>query len=135
GALDILAPNAAAIAVPRLVRVYEEDRRDHLHEIAAYGEAGWRFAPGWTLSAGARAFRTALEVKSTIGGAFPTEPRDIRATSRFDGFSPKVSLQYEFMGGALVYALYSEGFRPGGVNSTNFLTVNSTRTSYESDRL
>lgn len=135
GALDILAPPIAAAAIPRLVRVYEEDRRDHLHEIAVYGEAAWRLAPGWTLSAGARGSRSALEVKSTIAGAPPTEPRDIRASSRFTGFSPKVSLQYEFMDGNLVYALYSEGFRPGGVNSTNFLTVNSTRTSYEPDRL
>src|SRR5262249_39912684 len=87
---------APATAAPgaRLGRVCEEDRRDHRPEIAAYGEAAWRFAPGWTLSAGARAYRSALEVKSTIAGAAPTQPRDIRATSRFDGFSPKISLQF-----------------------------------------
>jgi outer membrane receptor protein involved in Fe transport len=136
GALDIQPGSVSAAVVPsRLVRVYEEDRRDHLHEIAAYGEASWRFAPGWSVSAGARAFRSALEVKSTISGAPPTQPRNVRVSSSFSGLSPKLSVQYEFMDGNLVYALYSEGFRPGGVNSTNFLTVHPNRTTFKPDRL
>jgi outer membrane receptor protein involved in Fe transport len=138
-ALDVLAtptPLAAvaAAAVP-LTRVYDEDRRDHLDEVAVYGEGSWRFAPGWTVSAGLRAFQSALHVKSNISGAPPTVPRFVHETSRFTGVSPKVSLQYEFMDGTLVYGLYSEGFRPGGVNSTNFFAVNVSRTTFKPDRL
>jgi outer membrane receptor protein involved in Fe transport len=139
-ALDILSGPTPSVpllaaAISRLVRVYDEDRRDHLHELAAYGEATWRFAPGWTLSAGARAFESHLQVKTNIAGAPPTAPRTVEATSAFSGISPKVSLQYEFMDGALVYGLYSEGFRPGGVNTTNFVGVKPARTTFEPDRL
>jgi outer membrane receptor protein involved in Fe transport len=136
-ALDVLpAPAAiASLAAGPLVRVYNEERRDHLDEVAVYGEASWRFASGWTVSAGARAFQSALHVKSDISGAPPTQPRFVQETSRFTGVSPKISLQYEFMDGALVYALYSEGFRPGGVNTTNFLGVATARTTFTPDRL
>jgi iron complex outermembrane receptor protein len=138
-ALDILAGSvslAAVKAVPmRLTRVYDEDRRDRLNELALYGEATWRFAPGWTLSAGGRAFRSHLQVKTNIAGAPPTLVRAVETTSSFSGISPKISLQYEFMDGALVYGLYSEGFRPGGVNTTNFVGVKLARTTFEPDRL
>ncbi|HEV7383672.1 MAG TPA: TonB-dependent receptor, partial [Phenylobacterium sp.] len=138
-ALDILAGSvslAAVKAVPmRLTRVYDEDRRDHLNEIALYGEATWRFAPGWTLSAGGRAFRSHLQVQTNIAGAPPTLVRAVETTSSFSGISPKISLQYEFMDGGLVYGLYSEGFRPGGVNTTNFVGVKLARTTFEPDRL
>jgi iron complex outermembrane receptor protein len=138
-ALDILAGPGPTVplaaAVTRLTRVYDEDRRDRLHELAAYGEATWRFAPGWTLSAGARAFSSHLVVRTDIAGAPPTAPRTVEATSSLAGVSPKLSLQYEFMDGALVYGLYSEGFRPGGVNTTNFVGVSAKRTTFEPDRL
>src|SRR5581483_6249121 len=116
-ALDILTnsspiPLSVAIAGGRLTRVYDEDRRDHLDEVALYGEGSWRFAPGWTVAAGLRGFRSALHVESNIVGAFPTVPRLVHEVSRFSGLSPKLSLQYEFADGALVYGLYSEGFRP-----------------------
>ena len=67
----VMAPPPAAA----LTRVYNEDRRDQLQELALYGEGTWRFAPGWTFAAGARAFRSHLEVKANIGGAPPTAPR------------------------------------------------------------
>lgn len=137
-ALDIVnSPNfiSAAAAVSRLVRVYDEERRDHLHELAAYGEATWRFAPGWSASAGARAFRSTLEVKSNITGAPPTVARDVRESSNFRGVSPKISLQYQFVDGMLIYGLYSEGFRPGGINTTNFVGIKPSRITFEPDRL
>jgi len=136
--LDILAGpgviTAAAIKAA-LIRVYDEDRRDHLHEAAAYGEATWRFAPGWTASAGARVFETSLRVKSRIGGAPPTAPRDVAVSRSFNSVTSKLSVQYEFADGALLYGLYADGFRPGGVNTTNFIGVDSTRTTFEPDRL
>lgn len=139
-ALDIVAnagpiPPALALSEGRLARVYDEERRDHLRELALYGEATWRFAPGWTLAAGARAFSSRLQVKTNIGGAPPTLPRAVDETSSSSGVSPKLSLQYEFMDGTLIYGLYSEGFRPGGVNTTNFVGIKPARTAFEPDRL
>jgi iron complex outermembrane receptor protein len=137
--LDILAtpsPTAlAAIKAPTLTRVYDEQRRDRLREFAVYGEGTWQFAPGWQASAGARAFDTTLKVAANIAGAPPTAPRAVEAASSYSGVSPKVSLQYKFTDGALVYGLYSEAFRPGGVNTTNFVGVNPKRTTFEPDRL
>ena len=137
-ALDIVNSPAlitAKAAVSRLVRVYDEERRDHLHELAFYGEGTWRFAPGWTASAGARVFSSTLEVKSHITGAPPTVAREVRESSDFSGVSPKLSLQYQFMDGMLVYGLYSEGFRPGGINTTNFVGIKPSRITFEPDRL
>ncbi|MBS0361400.1 MAG: TonB-dependent receptor, partial [Proteobacteria bacterium] len=119
-----------------LTRVYNEDRRDLMSEAAVYGEATWRFAPGWTLSGGARAFATGLKVRSHIVGAPPTQPRDIAVNRSFEGATSKAAVQYQFDDeGPLVYALFSDGLRPGGVNTTNFLTIHPNRTTFEPDRL
>jgi iron complex outermembrane recepter protein len=139
-ALDIVGsgtvvPLAVAASQGRLVQAYNEERRDQLNEFAVYGETTWRFAPGWSLAAGARAFGSHLEVNANIAGAPPTLPRAVDATSSASGVSPKVSLQYEFANEALIYGLYSEGFRPGGINTTNFVGIKPARTTFEPDRL
>jgi iron complex outermembrane recepter protein len=135
-ATSAVTPSATAVKAPStLSQVYNEARRDHLHELAVYGEGTWRFAPGWTASVGGRAFDSELSVRSTINGAPPTQPRNVAEDSRFSGVSSKFSLQYAFAEGPLVYGLFSEGFRPGGVNSTNFFAVKPQRTSFEPDRL
>jgi outer membrane receptor protein involved in Fe transport len=115
--------------------VYDENRRDRLIERAAYGEATWRLAPGWTAALGGRAFQSRLGVWATIVGAPPAQSRDVSESPSFSGVSAKLSLQYEFAGGQLIYGLYSDGFRPGGVNSTNFLTIKPQRTTFEPDQL
>jgi outer membrane receptor protein involved in Fe transport len=139
GSLDILATSNAILAAikggPPLVRVFNEDRRDQVRELAAYGEATWRFAPGWTASVGARAFQTDLKVRAAITGAPPTAPRSVAENQSFSGLSSKVSLQREFADGLLLYGLYSEGFRPGGVNTTNFVGIKPARTTFDPDRL
>jgi outer membrane receptor protein involved in Fe transport len=43
---------------------------------------------------------------------------NIDAVSEGDGNTVKVSLNYNVTGDAMLYATYSEGFRPGGVNRT-----------------
>jgi outer membrane receptor protein involved in Fe transport len=74
-------------------------------------------------------------VKANIFGAPPAQSRQVHENSNFSGLSPKLSVQYAFMDGNLVYALYSEGFRPGGINSTGFLTIRPQRTTFAPDRL
>jgi iron complex outermembrane receptor protein len=134
------ASSTAVVAAPQppvtLIQVYNEQRRDRMHELAVYGEGTWRFAPGWTLAAGARAFESTLDVAAQIVGAPPAQSRDVAEKRNFSGVSPKLSVQYQFDDeGPLVYGLYSEGFRPGGVNSTNFLTPRLSRQTFEPDRL
>lgn len=123
-------------ATAPLTLVYDEDRRDTIQEAALYGEASWRFAPGWTASAGGRAFNTDLKVTSRIGGAPPTQPRNIDQGRSFAGVTTKASLQYQFDDqGPLIYGLFADGYRPGGVNTTNFLSIRPERTLYDPDRL
>ena len=128
---------AASFAAPpaRLTRVYNEDRVDHVREGALYGEGTWRFAPGWTVSAGARAFDTALHVNADIVGAPPAQSRAVKATGDYHGVSSKLSLQHQFDDGLMLYGLYSDGFRPGGVNTTNFVGIKPQRTTFDPDRL
>jgi len=118
-----------------LMSVYNERRHDHLYELALYGEGAWQVGSGLTVSAGIRAFQTWMQVDSDIVGAPPAQSRRVQEYRHFPGLSPKLSVQYQFPSGGLVYGLYSEGFRPGGVNSTNFLTVRAIRTAFKSDRL
>jgi len=137
--LDILATSSIAAAVARkrpLTRVYNENRRDRMEEIALYGEGTWRFAPGWTASAGARAFDTGLKVRAAIVGAPPATSRDVDQRREFSGVSSKLSLQYQLDDdGPLVYGLFSDGARPGGINSTGFLPIRPSRATFEPDRL
>jgi outer membrane receptor protein involved in Fe transport len=137
--LDIMAAPSpgllAAASVQPLVRVYNEERRDRRYELAVYGEGAWQFAPGWTASAGARAFVNGLAVTATIVGAPPAQSRSVNESESFSGVSSKLSIQRQFDDGALLYGLISEGFRPGGVNSTGFLTIRPSRAGFEPDRL
>jgi outer membrane receptor protein involved in Fe transport len=129
-----IVPALAAPPAP-LVRVYNENRMDHVHEGALYGEATWRFAPRWTVSAGARAFDTDLHVNANIAGALPTQPRTVDTGGDYRGVSSKLSLQYQFDDGPMLYGLYSDGFRPGGINTTNFIGIKPQRTTFDPDRL
>ena len=126
----------AGSAPPPLTRVYNESRRDRIRELAIYGEGTWRFAPGWTASAGLRSFDTWLKVAADIVGAPPALSRNVSENRSFNGATSKLSVQYQFDDeGPLFYALYSEGFRPGGVNTTNFVGIKPSRTTFEPDRL
>ncbi|WP_293366067.1 TonB-dependent receptor [Phenylobacterium sp.] len=119
-----------------LTRVYSENRIDHVQDMAIYGEGSWRFAPGWSATVGLRAFDTWLKVAATIIGAPPAQSRDVNESRSFNGATPKLSVQYQFDDeGPLVYALYSEGYRPGGVNSTGFLPIRPSRATFDPDRL
>lgn len=129
-------PTEFLAQVPRapLVLVYGDDRRDHIREVAAYGEASYRLAPGWTLAMGGRIFHVDTRTKSkVVSERFPE--RSFDRTVNFTGFSPKVSLQYEFASGDLVYGVISEGYRSGGVNSGGAVPLPPQREDYRPDRL
>jgi len=138
--LDLVPTAASVIAAvggpkPVLTRVYNENRIDHVREGALYGEGTWRFAPGWTVAAGLRAFDTSLHVDADIVGAPPAQSRAADLKGDYSGVSSKLSLQYQFDDGPMLYGLYSDGFRPGGVNTTNFVGIKPQRTTFDPDRL
>lgn len=88
-------------------------------ETAVFGEASYHFTPQWTLSAGGRLFRTEVDTVSTQVGfsTYPGDPIVTPASTREEGFSPKLSLTYTHSEDLMVYALVSEGFRFGTPNT------------------
>lgn len=128
--LDIRDPGGA------LERAYDEHRRDRLRESAVYGEAAYEVRPRWTLSVGGRAFTTDVRTRALVLAAAPGVSRTFDGARRFSGVAPKISLQREFDDGALVYALFSQGSRPGGFNTGGFLfPIRPSRVSFAPDRL
>jgi iron complex outermembrane recepter protein len=119
-----------------LARVYAEQRRDRVREAAVYGEGAYAFGSGWTASAGGRLFSSDVRTAAAIVATGPgSVSRTFDAARSFRGFSPKLSLQYEFRSGDLAYALFSEGYRPGGFNSAGFLQIKASRVSFSPDHL
>lgn len=134
---DEETPSALSILSPARPRrtVYTEARKDRVQELALYGEASYAFAPGWTATLGGRVFRNRVRTTADIVVATPGAPRAFRDLGDFDGFTPKISVQREFEGGDLVYALVSEGYRPGGFNSAGILPIRANRAAFRPDRL
>lgn len=116
------------------VPVYGDDRHDDIRELAAYGEVSYRIAPAWTLAVGGRLFDIRARTRSeVVSERFP--PRSLDRSNDYSGLSAKVSLQREFGSGDLVYAVFSEGYRAGGVNSGGALPLSAARETFAPDRL
>lgn len=88
-------------------------------ETALFGEASYYFTPQVKLTGGGRLFKTQIDSTSTQVGfsTYPGAPIVTPSKDKQDGFSPKVSLTYTPNEDAMVYALYSEGFRFGTPNT------------------
>jgi outer membrane receptor protein involved in Fe transport len=119
-----------------VVTAYTEARKDRLTELAVYGEATYDFAPGWSVTFGGRYFQTRVRTTADIFAIAPYDTRTFDAARTFNGFSPKLSLQREFANGDLVYALVTEGYRPGGFNTSGLYDPRrGLRPTFRPDRL
>lgn len=114
---------------------YEEDRRDRLDELAPYGEASWQITEGWSLTGGVRLFAADLRTKSDVILPPPSHSRHPNHQGRYDEAMPKLSIQHDFDSGPMIYALYSEGYRPGGFNAGGIAVPSASQTKYAPDRL
>ncbi|WP_372781659.1 TonB-dependent receptor domain-containing protein [Phenylobacterium sp.] len=115
---------------------YSDNRHDRIDEGAAYGEASWTFAPDWTLAVGGRVFSILTHTRSLVESESENfRPRELDRSGRFNGFTPKISLQHTFVGGDLLYAVYSEGYRAGGFNSGGTTPLPEAQATYAPDRL
>ena len=90
--------------------------------MAVFGEVNYRFNEKVELTVGGRFFDREADKKYwvenpkgalTADGVLPRNKRDNESNS---DFVPKVSIKYNINDDMMVYALYSEGYRPGGVN-------------------
>ena len=115
--------------------VYRERRNDELADLALYGEVSYPVWGGWTAAAGARAFHKWLQTSSDVMAPAPGQSRSFDRGRRYDGWSPKLSLQYDFASGDLFYLLFSQGYRAGGFNSGGLLPPSPQRRQFEPDEL
>jgi len=91
---------------------------NNVEEIALFGEASYTFADVFTITAGGRVFeytsKPRLQFLPNISLITPFEYEP--GAKKESDFIPKVSLTYKPNDSLMLYALYSEGFRLGGIN-------------------
>ena len=85
---------------------------------AVFGEVTWHITDQWDLTAGYRQFNRKMDKiyyveqplynLTAAGVSYPSSDENSGV--------PKFSLSYQINDDSMVYALYSEGFRPGGTN-------------------
>ncbi len=114
-------------------------------DMAAFGEVTWDITDHWSVSGGLRFFKTDNSLKGFFGfsenfsggtgeaactlnspagpsgpdftGAVDAAPcKNVDKSTDETGNTLKVNVTYKFDDSKLVYATYSEGFRPGGIN-------------------
>ncbi len=130
---------------------FARDRHDEVEQNAAFGEITYGFADRWELLVGARYFDVEqTTIQSTIhafGGALAGVEGEVigqningndigRIRTSDDTTRPKVSLSFQASDGVLLYGLYSEGFRVGGINNANQpFTSGDIPATFDSDEL
>ncbi len=125
-------------------------REDEVEQYAAFGEATYEFSDRLRLMMGLRYFDIDVEAIQATTHAFGGQPsavagniigqtlngNDIGLLKQDDSdFVPKVSLSYDVSDDVMVYGLYSEGFRVGGINNGNQPFAPGIPDTYESDEL
>jgi outer membrane receptor protein involved in Fe transport len=128
-----IAPNDYSIpGYPNTIWLTDEQRVDR--DRAVFGQATWDINSQWSLTGGARYYKYDNSLlgfygfNSTFSGsegvATCFEPSivknspctDLDARTSATGWVPKGTITYKLTPDKMIYATYSKGFRPGGVN-------------------
>ena len=85
---------------------------------AVFGEVTWHINDSWDLTGGARWFDRTMD--AIYWAEIPANNLSAEGISYLEGkendWVPKVNLAWNITDNNMLYALYSEGFRPGGTN-------------------
>ncbi len=130
--------------------IFGRFRQDEIEQKALFGEATFDFAESWQIKAGLRWFDVDLtSVQGTSHGFFtnaeipsgeiigetPNGDKIGRLTGSEDSINPMVALSYQATDDIMLFGLYSEGFRTGGVNNSNQPFAQGIPPIYDSDEL
>ena len=147
----VLADNLSVPGWPGTVWLTDEVRTDR--DSAAFTELTWDIVGGLSLNTGIRYYT----FDNTLGGFYGFSPNfvfgasegvatcfnnipfhgapcsDLNGRSTGSGNTPKVNLSYKFDKDKLVYATWSKGYRPGGVNRNGGGTLPPYKPDYLSN--
>jgi iron complex outermembrane recepter protein len=104
-------------------------------ELAVYGEVEWRITERWRLTGGVRGYHQSTD-NDEVGGLLFLGPTGVGAatlSSSDRGVLYKGGLSYDITPSAMVYAIYSQGMRPAGVNGLPAGVFNFNGTSTPTD--
>jgi iron complex outermembrane receptor protein len=128
-------PNAFADSIsvpgfPGAIWLTDEQRVDR--DQAAFAQVTWDINAQWALTGGERYYRYdnsllgffgSSPAYPVLGSPCPAPPStkfapctDLNTSVSGDGTVPRVNLTYKLTPDRMLYATYSKGFRPGGVN-------------------
>ncbi len=126
-------------------------RADEVEQKAVFGEATFKFAERWTLLGGLRWSDAELQsIQATLHAFAPSGPVTVAGEQigttvngnavgllKQDGSAtlPKLSLSLQANDDVLLYTLYSEGFRVGGINNGNQPFAPGIPDTFDSDDL
>jgi outer membrane receptor protein involved in Fe transport len=115
-----VASNPFVATVPYATPNLLADTRDDftLKQRAVFGEVSWEILSGLTLTGGARAYEydrsaTRSEKGPLLAPAAPTAVRTVGGKTSASGTNFKANLSYKPSDDMMVYAGWSQGFRPG----------------------
>jgi outer membrane receptor protein involved in Fe transport len=104
-------------------------------QYAVFGEVTWHITDRWDATVGARWFDRTMDKRYYV--ELPrynlTDEGILTPTSDENDWVPKLSISWNVTDDNMVYALYSEGFRPGGTNRDRGLPFFPRQ--YDADKL
>ncbi|MEH6516337.1 MAG: TonB-dependent receptor [Halioglobus sp.] len=125
-------------------------REDTVEQQAVFGEATYEFTDNLRLLVGLRWFDADIESVQATTHAFGGQPSEVAGEiigktlngndigllkQSDDTIVPKISLSYDVSDDVMIYGLYSEGFRVGGINNGNQPFAPGIPNTFESDEL
>ncbi len=139
-------PTVSVTGWPNTLWLTDQSRDDR--DYALFGEASFDILKNLTLTAGIRGYRYDNSLKGFFGFASyetshcfaPTSVdngpcTDLDASAKGSGETHKVNLTWQVTDDKMVYATYSTGFRPGGVNRVIDPSTGQPFAPYASDTL
>ncbi len=117
---------------------FRTDQEREETQLAFFGEVTFDFTDSFSGTVGARWFDEESKVKGVVGwGAALFGVNDTRTNSSesFDDTIFKVNLTWNVSDQSLVYATWSEGYRPGGLNRDPGLVTTAGTQSWQPDIL
>lgn len=130
--------------------IFGRFRQDEIEQKALFGEATYDFADRWQIKGGLRWFDVDLtsiqgNTHNFFGGANTPAGEIIgetvngnkvgRIKGSEDSVNPMAALSYQATEDIMIFGLYSEGFRTGGVNNSNQPFASGIPPVYQSDEL